>query len=140
MTLAELLSEETAPRSKPGSMPMQMPAVATVMPPPRLASVPMQAPADRDTEAAVLDEVLKQYLGGRGIDQITAGDVRGKIEDAGAVDGVLAKVRRGVDGMATKGEQLRAIKTARNNGGVFEDISSPTGYRDPGGRFAAGGQ
>ena len=91
-----------------------------------------------DAEASVIDEVMKQYMGGRGLDQITASDVQGKIEDQSAVDGVLGRLRGKVGGLSTKGEQLRAIRDARN-GGLMESDTSPTGYRDPSGRFAAGG-
>lgn len=90
-----------------------------------------------EAEASVLDEVMKQYMGGRGLDQITASDVQGKIEDQSAVDGVLGKLRGKVNGLSTKGEQLRAIREARN-GGLMESDTSPTGYRDPSGKFAKG--
>mgnify|MGYP003652957604 CR=1 FL=1 len=96
------------------------------------------ASMDRSQEQSVLDEVMKQYMGGRGLDQITASDVQGKIEDQSAVDGVLGRLRGKVGGLSTKGEQLRAIRDARN-GGLMESDTSPTGYRDPSGRFAAGG-
>jgi len=95
------------------------------------------ATLDRGQEQSVLDEVMKQYMGGRGLDQITASDVQGKIEDQSAVDGVLGRLRGKVGGLATKGEQLRAIRDARN-GGLLESDTSPTGYRDPTGKFAKG--
>ena len=95
------------------------------------------ATLDRGQEQSVLDEVMKQYMGGRGLDQITASDVQGKIEDQSAVDGVLGRLRGKVGGLATKGEQLRAIRDARN-GGLLESDTSPTGYRDSTGKFAKG--
>lgn len=95
------------------------------------------ATLDRGQEQSILDEVMKQYMGGRGLDQITASDVQGKIEDQSAVDGVLGRLRGKVGGLATKGEQLRAIRDVRN-GGILESDTSPTGYRDPSGRFATG--
>lgn len=91
--------------------------------------------------AALSDAVFKQYMGGRDLTQITPADVAGNTgADPSLIGGYLDAMRAKVGGLPTRMDQTNAVKAIRDRGGIIEDDTSPTGFRESNGRFARGAQ
>lgn len=88
-----------------------------------------------DAQADVRRSVANSYMAGTDLTRIKAADVQGN-NDPQAVEAYLGTLREKVGKLPTRGDQLRALKSAD----VFDDPTSPTGKRHVSGRFVAGGQ
>jgi len=90
-----------------------------------------------DAQASVADAVFKQYMGGRDLSQITPADVAGNTgAEPSLIGRYLDAMRAKVGGLPTRMEQTNAVKAIRDNGGIIESDTSPTGFREANGRFA----
>lgn len=90
----------------------------------------------REAQASVANEVMKHYLNGRDLSSLKVSDIAGG-NDPAAVGAFLDRIRRQVDRLPTRSDQLKAVRDIRDSGmgDVYDDDTSPTGRRDARGRF-----